>query len=166
MLLTHFSRSTTAMLKRGEITPHLFSRPLSWITIFPLRWSSISSNSSMYPVWHAKRKNKEKTPPGRSMPAETLFSPRRENSPCFCITDKNLTTTFDEGRTSTWRLPFLSACRPAKVKRGPGEGGGREGNRKGRGKKNALSAGGKKTTATTTVTKKNSAPKSFSGTHH
>jgi len=31
------------------MTPVLFSRPFSWITIFPERWSSMISNSPMYP---------------------------------------------------------------------------------------------------------------------
>jgi hypothetical protein len=34
-------------LNRGEMTPVLFNRPLSWMTIFPPRWSSMSSNSPM-----------------------------------------------------------------------------------------------------------------------
>ena len=46
-LLTHFSISTILMLKRGEMTPHLFNLPLSWITILPERWSSMISNSPM-----------------------------------------------------------------------------------------------------------------------
>ena len=31
------------------------------------------------------------------------------NLPCFCMTERNLMTTLDEGRTSTWRLPLRSA---------------------------------------------------------
>ena len=31
------------------------------------------------------------------------------NVPCFCIKDKNLTMTLDEGRIKTWRLPRFSA---------------------------------------------------------
>lgn len=34
---------------------------------------------------------------------------RCENVPCFCITLRNLMTTFDEGRIRTWRLPRRSA---------------------------------------------------------
>lgn len=29
--------------------------------------------------------------------------------PCFCMTDKNLTMTFELGRIITWRLPCFSA---------------------------------------------------------
>ena len=42
-----FSIASTVMLKRGEMTPHLFKRPLSWMTILPPRWSSTISNSPM-----------------------------------------------------------------------------------------------------------------------
>ena len=45
--LTHFSISVDLMLKRGEITPVLLRRPLSWMTILPERWSSMISNSPM-----------------------------------------------------------------------------------------------------------------------
>lgn len=45
--LTQDSIWVTCTLKRGEMTPVLFRRPLSCTTIFPERWSSISSNSPM-----------------------------------------------------------------------------------------------------------------------
>lgn len=41
------NQSTTVVTHRGEMTPHLLMRPLSWTTILPERWSSISSNSLM-----------------------------------------------------------------------------------------------------------------------
>ena len=45
------------MLKRGEMTPVLLRWPLSWITILPERWSSMISNSSMYPEQNKKYKS-------------------------------------------------------------------------------------------------------------
>ena len=45
--LTQFSMASKVTLNRGEMTPVLLSRPLSWMTIFPPRWSSMSSNSPM-----------------------------------------------------------------------------------------------------------------------
>jgi hypothetical protein len=45
--VTQFSMASKVMLNRGEITPVLFNRPLSWMTILPPRWSSTISNSPM-----------------------------------------------------------------------------------------------------------------------
>ena len=47
--LTQDSICVTWTLNLGDITPVLFSRPFSWMTIFPERWSSMISNSPMYP---------------------------------------------------------------------------------------------------------------------
>ena len=44
------SISFTPTSKRGLITPHLLSLPLSSTTILPERWSSTNSNSPMYPA--------------------------------------------------------------------------------------------------------------------
>ena len=45
--VTQFSIASKVMLNRGEMTPVLFNRPLSWMTILPPRWSSTISNSPM-----------------------------------------------------------------------------------------------------------------------
>ena len=49
-LLAHFSISGRETSYLGLITAHLFRRPLRWTTIFPDRWSSMISNSPMYPT--------------------------------------------------------------------------------------------------------------------
>ena len=39
------------MLNRGEMTPVLLRWPFNWMTILPERWSSMISNSPIYPEW-------------------------------------------------------------------------------------------------------------------
>lgn len=46
-LVVHFSMALILTSKRGEMTPHLMSRPVRLTTILPARWSSTISNSPM-----------------------------------------------------------------------------------------------------------------------
>ena len=45
-MLTQDSIWVIWTLNRGEMTPHLLIRPLSWMTILPDRWSSMISKAS------------------------------------------------------------------------------------------------------------------------
>ena len=93
--------------KRGEMTPHLFMRPVSWTTIFPERWSSSTSNSPIYPAkWMciAVRMDNQKL-----MIRLWPFCVMLMLLPFFCITCRNLTTTFEEGLRRTCLLPRFSA---------------------------------------------------------
>lgn len=56
-LFVHFSICVIGTSKRGEITPHLFSLPVKFTTIFPLLWSSTISNSPIYPCFIITVKN-------------------------------------------------------------------------------------------------------------
>lgn len=47
----------TATSNLGEMTPHLLIRPISSTTIFPDLWSSMTSNSPMYPENKQPREN-------------------------------------------------------------------------------------------------------------
>ena len=58
---THCSTSVTATSNLGEITPHLLSLPFNSNTIFPDLWSSIISNSPIYPCLYITFKNFIKT---------------------------------------------------------------------------------------------------------
>jgi hypothetical protein len=46
--LIHDSIWASWTLNRGEMTPHLLMRPLSWMTILPERWSSCHSHESQH----------------------------------------------------------------------------------------------------------------------
>jgi len=50
-LFCHFSRSLSWTSNLGLITPHLFNLSVRFTTIFPALWSSMISNSPMYPCF-------------------------------------------------------------------------------------------------------------------
>ena len=61
MFYVHFSNSFAAIEYLGDITPHLFNLPINSITIFYDLWSSIISNSPIYPCFCMTFKNLIKT---------------------------------------------------------------------------------------------------------
>ena len=60
-LFCHFSRSLSWTSNLGLITPHLFNLPVRFTTIFPALWSSMISNSPMYPCFIITVKNRTMT---------------------------------------------------------------------------------------------------------
>lgn len=60
-LFCHFSRSLSWTSNLGLITPHLFNLLVRFTTIFPALWSSMISNSPMYPCFIITVKNRKMT---------------------------------------------------------------------------------------------------------
>merc|ERR1719228_2386309 len=52
-----FNISNPTISNLGEMTPHLFRRPVRLTTILPALWSSTHSNSPMYPCFIITVKN-------------------------------------------------------------------------------------------------------------
>merc|ERR1719300_985707 len=50
-LVVHLSIWLMPTSNLGEMTPHLFKRPFNSTTILPALWSSMISNSPMYPCF-------------------------------------------------------------------------------------------------------------------
>lgn len=58
---------------------------------------------------HRKRGKNKKLGKSKSEKEQKKEKKNIKNSPCFCMTDKNLIMTLELGLMRTWRLPAFSA---------------------------------------------------------